>query len=251
MRQDNRHTRVGINVKALGFCVETIHIVQNGANMCLEGIQSVSKVLSMVLLLGPFVAHFAGSVKGVVVIGIILQELVKENIPNLGRNVTRLGLDEQLPKFISKSLNLILKVNGLAEKSLAVIVKESILGKKWSGVCGVTKGNSQWGSSRNVVHSRRQAVSLFVIGNDNVGVGSVIEHICHGSNILHPLWGPCFIESGQSHIVGPLDDFLILDSLGLERQVSLLEGANELDKGSFFITRQPSSVWRKAAEAIV
>ena len=49
-------------------------------------------------------------------------------------------------------------------------------------------------------------------------------HIGHGGNEFLSSRFKDFVESGQGNIVGPLDDFVVLNNLGTQRNVSLSQG---------------------------
>ena len=245
------NTGMGVQVVGLGLGVESLDIIEDGSKVFLHGGQSVLEVLSVELLLGTLVVGFAGRVELSLGVGILFQELVEENIPNLGGNVSGLGLDEQLSEFKAKSLNFLFQMHGLAENGRTIIGQEAVFGKEWSRVGWISVGNSQRRSGRNVVHGGSDAVSFIVVGDNNIWIGVVVEHIGHGSDLLHSLWLPYFLESSESHVVGPLDDLFVLDSTGLKRKVSLVKGLVEPLEGSLFVTGEPSSVWGKAAEAVV
>ena len=172
------HGYTGMRLWIVGLCLvgKIVNVIQNGFDVCLQSLQCVLKVLSVVPLFGAFVVGLASHVElvgGILII--LLEDAVEEDIPNFGRNVAGLSAKQQIFKVVVQFFNFPLQVHCLAKDGGCVVVEESVLGKEWSRIGWIAERNGELGSSLNVVDGSGHEISITVIGNDNIGVGSVVE----------------------------------------------------------------------------
>jgi hypothetical protein len=85
MSQNHRHPRMSLQIITLRFIIQLIHTGQQFIDVIFQGIQSVLKVMIVVLLFGALVVGYAGLVEGVGGVGVVvLEEFVEEDIPYFG-----------------------------------------------------------------------------------------------------------------------------------------------------------------------
>lgn len=144
--------------------------------MLLQRIQRVLEIMGVVFLLGILIIRFARNVE---IVGrslvIFLQNFVEKDVPNLGSDFTRLGLEQQILEVVIKVLDNAIEVHGLAEDGGAITGEEAILGEKRCGVGGIAEGYGEGGSRLNVVVGSDSTVPPHVEGDFAVRFRAVIE----------------------------------------------------------------------------
>ena len=101
------------------------------------------------------------------------------NITHLWCNLTRLSLDQQIPKLISQLLNLRIKVHSLTEDGSAIIGQESVLSKDGCGIGWIAKRNGEGRASGDVVDCGSVGVTHVIDGDFDIGFGAVVELILY------------------------------------------------------------------------
>mmetsp|Transcript_23666 Transcript_23666/g.36521 ORF Transcript_23666/g.36521 Transcript_23666/m.36521 type:complete len:221 (-) Transcript_23666:709-1371(-) len=219
---------MGVQIIGLRLHGKLIDIIQYTSDMLLQGLHRVGKVVVLELLLGRSVVGFHSNHELVGSIGIIvLKNFVQEQVPYMGSNLTSFSLKQQISKIKAKFFNFLLKMNGFAKNSFAIIVQKSVFGKDGCGVGRISQRNGQWGTGLNIVHGIDNAVALLIKGKFHVGVCIVIEHICHGNQVLLSGGLPNLVESSQCNIIGPLDNLIVINRVGSKGHVPLANGIDE------------------------
>ena len=97
MSQNHRNTRMSRQIITLCLHIQLIYIPEYRVNVILQCLQSVLKVVIMILLFGGFVVCLAGLVKLTRRVGIVgLEKFVEEDVPYFWSDFTSLVLEQKV-----------------------------------------------------------------------------------------------------------------------------------------------------------